>query len=217
MHASIEESFQIWLDETEARQAVTLGDLHQVVFRASQSVRLHCFFRLRQGLMELAGIPRRHLQASSSLERLLPDEGRRRLWSRLGRRLGGHLPNLTRPQWLGGMLRSFAVLVVAALGAWLLGVLPPGRALGMAIGFSLVLSVGYWLTRPLALHLPEDCRTLSSLGQTALRLNFRILARSRPSLSEGEAWEMLRNLVSKEAGIHPERLSGSFPLSRLAA
>ncbi|HSR52869.1 MAG TPA: hypothetical protein VLV83_18750 [Acidobacteriota bacterium] len=217
LHNSIEETFQIWLDEREANQAVTLDDLHQVVYRASQSVRLHCFFRLRQGLMDLTGIPRHHLDISSPLESLLPEKGRRLVWGTLSRRLGGHLPNLARPQWLGGMLRSFAVLALAALGSWLLGLMPGGRALGLAIGFSMVLTAGYLLTKPLARDLPEDCRTVGALGQTALRLNFRILARNRPRLSESEVWEALKKLISDQFGIHPERLTGSFPLSRLAA
>jgi acyl carrier protein len=211
---AVDDRFAIAIGDDEASRIRTVGDLELLIHRklppAASEVCLSsfAFHRLRTALRRLFGIARSELKPQSSLADLLPREGRRRAWASLAENLNWHLPDLCRNRILeGGLLAGFLSVIPVAIVSTRLGFIP--KPIAWVVGLAVLPGqwVAYRVTRPLAVHLPAQCRTVGQATQTVLAMNFGRIAADRQSWSEEELWRSLCDTVVDQLGVDPDSVT----------
>ena len=113
------------------------------------------FYRFRRDLQELISLEREQIRPAARLTDLIPVRDRRRVWQELRRR-GYRIPALGLPPGLR-LVGAISVLARSAFLAWLFH----NAVFMIAIVPFAVMT--YWVTRPFAVHPPENCDTVRKL------------------------------------------------------
>ena len=210
----IEESFSITIDDEEASRIRTVGDLHNLVVSklrpasSRQCLTSHVFYRLRSTIGGEFGVQRQIIDPCIETDSLIPIKRRREAWRVLSRRLTWGLPGLRRPGWLvGSFYIGFIVAISFAIIAGNIGILsvPVAWALGL-----LTIAgcwIGYMVTIPFAVHVPDNSRTIAELVQSTLQLNFRRIAEDRQAWNERDVWQVVQAIVVDELGVLPSNVT----------
>lgn len=222
----VEETFDISIDDRDAEEIVTLGDLHRYVVArlALKDRKIHpcptaaVFYRLRRALMAVVPIDRRRIRPASRVEDFVPAGRRREVWEALGRQLHFVVPPLVFPPVMRGAIA--AVVLAGALLAWslLACIVLRGERFGtlaapvwlLLINGPLVVWVGTCrLVRPCATALPAGCETLGGTVETLVRMNYgRLDLREATAGRDDQAvWEAVRAIVAEQTGVKAEELT----------
>jgi acyl carrier protein len=180
----IEEEFSITISDEEAAASVTVGDLFRVVL-GKLDVNPGClsskaFYVTRRALVDVLGVPRRSIRPSTKLSLLLPDDSRRRQWSKIHQSLGLAMPELRIPGdlkqdirkrtfFVGSILAVVSLIAGVVLGWHMWLVLPFAIVLWIAAGIASMSLVERLSMPKAATELPAD--TAGELAQVVLSLN----------------------------------------------
>jgi len=207
----VEEEFGIDIEDEEAEECSTVGALHRLVLSKLKAGKGRngpptacAFWRLRQGLMEVAGVGRRRVRPETRLEELIPRRGRRAAWERLEARTGLRLPGFRLSGWVVGPM----MMTGAALGLWAgwgAGAGAPWTRAGWAAAGGLG---GGLLGLAPRLHLEWE-REIETVWDLAQRVRVRpwlALRRKRGEWIENEVFEHLRKVIVYQTGVSPEEV-----------
>ena len=210
-----EERFGVKISDSEASQMRTVGEFYELMLgklpagESQVCLTAVAFFRIRRALARTRGIDRRQVGPDLALANVLPIWRRRRDWSALADAMALRIPGLKRPAALGDV-GAWAIAVVFVAGICLseTDVFPLWAT--WCLG-ALMLPLAAVLTRPLAVHLSGDCRTVGDLSRAVLDMNAGELARSVGGAGREEIWRSLVRLISEQLGVLPDEIT---PASR---
>lgn len=205
---AVEDAFQIHIEESEAQEVVTAGDLSRLVISklqaqdSSRCLTSAAFYRTRRALTTVLGIARQEVAPSTSLDTLLPPDDRAVRWRRVEQALGLKLPKL---QLSGSLVLTLLAVPVAAIllpairsgaGAGLVALL---AVTGLALRAALLR-----LAAPLAVNFPFPEPTVGALAKEVLALNYGSLAAELGGWSEAEVWSLVCHLIVSQTGVERE-------------
>ncbi len=207
----IEDTFSIEIPDEDASRMATVGDVHEYIVansnmasKGSVCLSASAFRSLRRAAASLGVTDR--LRPRDSIDRLLPDSGRRRFWTSLQHSAQLRLPKLRRPKWMV----AAATVVVMLLTAWVgLAVYRETRSQLAApiLGVAAAMFSGWLLsvlTLPFATLPPANCATLGHLAESVLGLNFSQLAKRYHGGDSNDVWIALRAVIVEQLGVSPE-------------
>lgn len=224
---AVEEEFEIDLPDAELEHVFTVGALHELVLGKLGLSRLcqgcvtqRVFYRLRAGLQEATGLPRRAITPALALASALPLQERRGLWEHWQVASPVGLPPLQLPPPLamvaGGGPWVVGLLLASGLGwlTWLQGV-PAARAALLALPCLLVgLGVSAWLLasalQSRRVLLPAGAETLGGLSRLVASAHARPGGAGAPDgneLTSDLVWERLVAVVAKELKVDLARVT----------
>jgi acyl carrier protein len=167
------------------------------------------FYRVRRALCRQLGLAPRQVRPESYLEELIPMQDRRRHWDRFrGEVMPFALPDLERKRWLRYAL-------TATGGATLLLGVPVLMGLGCRLEHAVVLLLGavglrslllLWLTRPLAVCIPEGCGTMRAMIHRVLEGDRDRAHAGLRRLSEQDVWDRLCTVIVENLAVNREQL-----------
>ena len=210
----IEEEFHISIEERAIVPFRTLGNLHDYLLdRCAGHKRTDCptrlaFYRLRQSIGQVLGVPARSLRPKTPLLPLLGNWGRRQTWRRLQQRLALDLPPLVDRKGVGTAWGAFVIPLLAfiaatvfagdialAFGVAVFGLIP-GVVLGYAVGILLEPTI------------EGSCQTLGGLSRVVAAMNDRTLrVGDGPSTEDDPIWDRLCKVIVAQLGVRRETLS----------
>jgi acyl carrier protein len=221
----VEQTFAITIDDHDASEILTVGDLYRYVLKELEGedsdvcLTAATFYRFRRALMEGLGVDRDRVRTSTPVEDLIPVEDRQENWQLVADRLGLRLPDLRRSREL---VMALALIYFAFLVAMLsslvkaigidLQIASAGDLIGVAILLSISLFLVYTalalrMTEYAAVHFAPDHGTVRGLVRAITLENYgRICARER-RWNRREVWEALHSLVVKQLGARPEQVT----------
>jgi hypothetical protein len=91
---AVEDGFGIHIDDQEAGNVLTAGELHALVIGklenrySSRCLTSVAFYRTRKGIVDTLGLDRRQVKPSTTLASILPRNGRRKNWEGIHERNG---------------------------------------------------------------------------------------------------------------------------------
>jgi acyl carrier protein len=213
----IEDKFGVTIPDRDAERIRTVGNLYQYLLGCRNVARRFpgpevcpssaTFYRARRALCAQLGLARRSVTPSSVLAELIPEDQRRSHWQQLRAALRPfNLPGLQRPGWLRIVLPfGWIAQVAASVGACLEG--RPLLAAVILACAALYALLGYLLTRPLAVCVPDGCGTMRGLVCTALHGNRDEAYAALGRMSERELWNQLCHTIGTQLGIDPALLT----------
>jgi acyl carrier protein len=199
---NVEDRFHIQIADIDAERIQTVGQLAaHVAERIGQSNCSTCtsqrvFHRVRAGLVTLGAEPR-HVRLSSRMDEFLPAGQTIVGWGQLGAATGLRLPELERPGWVTTSLLLAPLVVMAGSLFW------NWHSLGVGVlGGFVVMWLGFLLTRPLAVVVPEDVATVGQLVRKLLNMNWI----DGQEMRDAEIFQIVRAIVSEQAGVAEEEI-----------
>ncbi len=126
---NVENAFGITISNYEAEKIVTVGDIHNVVWRnvqGRQSMRCRSqqlFYKLRYLLINKFQVPREAMEPEASLNDIFPKKNRRLKYHRLQKELQLKVPELVLPAGWSRFLMVTGVILIPGLLALALGLI----------------------------------------------------------------------------------------------
>lgn len=203
----VEESFDIVIEDADAEQVSTPGQMCALIERklgvldaekSSFCPTSRAFYRVRRELMGL-GIGRAHIKPDSSLHELLPRANRVTLW----RQLSGALPLELAPLGRSDEVRSLLLFGAtgSALGVFLTPLYPP---LALAFVCSAGATIGLALfSAPHKIFPPSRVRTVAELARRVAWT----LPVVRGESQTRDVWLQLQLIIADELSIAPEKVT----------
>jgi hypothetical protein len=210
----IEKEFGISLSDSEAFQAIILGQLHDYLLehcagrkRSDRPTRT-AFYRLRRGLGAVLGVDVKTLRPSTPLAPLLKRRSVYRVWKRLHRELSLTLPPLEDRAGTGVFIgtvccvaASFAIVtgltrdVFMGFGVALVS-MPFGALFGYSIGILCPRVVG------------KNYRTLGDLARGLVAFNYEHFVPSDDILppNDDPVWDRLCDVLVRQLGARKDTL-----------
>lgn len=198
----VEEEFGIGIEDEEAEHVVTPGKLCALIERklgfAAAEKRSGCptsraFYRVRRELVSL-GIERAQIRPSTKFDSLGPRFERHAEWNTLGERLNLKMPSLERsPEWVFiGLLPLGVIPVLLAI--------EPTQGVLFAFGWAFSWWIGFHATKPLAVHAPQELRTVGELAR-------RVAWASQIPTQERDVWPQLQLIIADELSVPIEHVT----------
>jgi hypothetical protein len=215
--AALEDAFQISMEDQEAADAATVGDLYRLVLgqlkgrETKRCLNKMASFRTRRAIADVLGVNRREIQPATQLAEILPQKGRREKWRQIQAALGLKLPALRHPTWI-----RMGMVVVGVEMVVLPGVYREVSNTAMALLFFLGCLIGYllaWLTPGLAVKFPYHVQTVGELARHVLALNRARLVEEVAGWNEDDIWEALCQVIARQVGIAPEKITAGVGLT----
>ena len=209
----IEERFGISLPDEECQDVITVDDCYQLVLpklnKADQEKCLTSatFYRIRKVIADAIGIDKRTLKPDTPLQKLLPVDDRRMLWTSIGQRLALELPELNRsPGWNRTLIGIPLLNLIAALVLALMSILEIEKFfIIVALGF-----VGTWIlsiaTESSKKYFQPESLTLGALTKTVLALNVGSLNAEQEGLSKNDVYTILLEIIADNSGVKVEEI-----------
>ena len=168
---SVEETFDIEIPDAIAPSLNTLRDLIDYIESLQIGENAHggciCmrgFNRMRKGLVEGGFCNRNEVKPDAKLDNILPRIQRRNAWRAISNSLGIQLPGLIRPRIVSYFTTALVTLVTfigaAILYSGPISMLVFATLIGVALG-----TLAFRITEPLATHLFEDYRKITTIGE----------------------------------------------------
>lgn len=203
----VEEEFDIAIEDADAEQVLTPGQLCDLIKRKlgvlnaekrSSCPTSHAFYHVRRELMEL-GTPRANIKPNSSLHELLPRTNGAPLWRQLSRALPVELAPLERSDKVRSLLLfgGFgSVLSVFGMPFY-----PPSALVflcgaGATIGLSL-------FSAPHKVFPPQNARMVADLAR---RVAWTLPVAFDESQTR-DIWPQLQLIIADELGVAPEQVA----------
>ena len=220
----VEETFTIQIDDRDASEIITVGQLYRYVLdrvdvqEGDPCLTSQAFYRLRRDFQTGLGVSRDRVRPCANVEELLPRAGRKQHWESLGEALQVHLPDLRRPPRMADVL-TCSVLVtflIFVCGLLILGL--PGvpnvlantgfiNYLFLAPTLILLNVLAFALTSPFAIELPAPCRSVRGLVETAVASGCMAAEPNDRRWSRATVWVALRLVIADVLGVDPEEVT----------
>ncbi len=206
----IEEEFAIAIEDEEASQLETVGQLHLCVLgklgltASNRCISSATFYQLRRALVDLSGSSRRFIRPSTPTELLLSLPNRRQQWRDLGDVTGAKLPTLERPKWVTTALRNGGILL--AVSTFIVGLDSFSLAVSSALSSALVLWIASRWSESYAIQLPASCATVGGMTKTMLKLNYGMNIEKENTWVERAVWDKLRDILVDELAVDPTQI-----------
>lgn len=208
---AVEDAFQIHIEDHEAQEVATAGDLSLLVISklkapdSSRCLTSVAFYRTRRALMTVLGVARREVAPSTRLDALLPADNRAARWRRVEEAAGLKLPKLQ----LAGSIQL--TLLTVGVATTLYPAIRSGAGIvwmALLAVTGLVLGAGLMrLAAPLAVNFPFPDPTVGALAKAVLALNYGNLATEIGGWSEAEVWDVVCQLIVRQTGVERERIT----------
>ena len=218
----VEHTFGIRIEDAEAMRMATVGDVVRLVSAKRFAGRPHgclsatAFRRLRRALQGALGIDRSAVRTDARLEAFLPLTRRRGDWPRVQAALGLSLPPLELSRPLATAIWCAATASGAASGgAAVLG--GSGPLLAFALAGAAALGVAgalYASLRRRADRFAARHDTVRGLVGAILSRHYGVLSDERQRWDERELFGVIRDIVSQQLGIAPERVAPDSHFAR---
>jgi acyl carrier protein len=211
---AVEDTFQITIENEEAEKILTVGELYNLVLEKLQGtdnkicLTSAAFYRVRRAIMKALGCKRTSISLSTSLEKLLPQDDRRKKWRQIQQEMTLDLPDLILPEWIflscagAGIFLSliecihhkieFVNYLVCPLMGFIAGIF-----------FYVLLAA---IAKPLAIKFPNDSKTVGDLAEHLRDKNFGRLSQELGGWNKDEVLNVLRRLIVKQLGVSTEKL-----------
>ena len=220
---AVEEAFDIEIPDREAEKLGTVGQMYAFIVnklafdQSRRCLSSAVFYRARQALIDLSGVPRQSVSPSAPMEALLPSGGRRSAWQNLSRVMEVRLPHLKPPRWLGLLSGSLGLtLLIACFAAYF--VYPIAIAACYWLGSALLVWIANRAAAPFAVEIPAECATVGGTVRAILRLNYGTRTGTRRRWDPNEVWETLRRLIVEQLGVPLEAVTAdAFLVDNLGA
>ncbi len=210
---SIEDSFQITIEDAEASALVTVGQLCDLVIGKLEGqteagcLNMVAFYRLRQLLITLTGWKRHDIRPSTTLMSILPPAKRIAAWVCLEETTGFKLPQLQHP---GYIYTAFGILLLFTAGLILTFVYIYKISLAWLFAG---LFINCWalyffmqVTPGLATVLSTRSAELGSLTKDIVAINHAKVAAQAHGWSEAEVRISVCRLIGLQLGIKVEAI-----------
>lgn len=211
---AVEEHFAIAIDDVDASQVRTVGDLERLVARkllprdGEAFLTSFTFYRLRSALRQRFGVARAQVTPEASLGDLVPQQRRRDAWATLASTLAWTLPELRRNGTLAVAIPVFGLMLVpTAIVAGTLGIVSTATGWAIVLAALPAMWLAYRATDPLAVHLPPECSTVGQATGAILALNFGRIARDRQAWSDKDLWNSLQRTIVEQLRVKPEEVT----------
>ena len=212
---SIEDAFDIAIEDEEAVNIVTVGDCHKFILKKignrdeNKCLTVHTFNRLRKVFTEELGIERNKFHPGTSLDDLIPKSNRRKLWRRISQKFKLKIP-LSIPDWLAYMLIALIPIIILSGFIGSNAGLLPSYSGWISIPIALLIfRMSSKLTEPLAYKTNLNENTVGGLTKEVLALNFGTVSKEVKSWNGDEVWEAMKNIIVSELGVKPEEVVSS--------
>ena len=210
----VEDTFGIVFSDEAAPQIRTVGGLHQYILECrrrneQQGCATARMFRgIRRFLVETGSVPRRAIRPSTHLTSILPPRHRRRVWISLQASVSGRLRGLRLPFRLGPIIAGLCI----AAGVVGMAIVAPqvGAANAIALGVTTtvtMLLLVFFVTRPLAVALPNGVVTVGDVAHAALPPGYGVAAKQE--MADEEVWQRLQKIVSDILCVKNEEVTPS--------
>lgn len=207
----VENTFEISILDHEAEKIVTVGDLHNVVWKhienkASEScLTRSLFYRLRSLFGAMFNISNQDFHPNRQLSQIIPQTNRRANWEQLQQESGLKFPKLVLTKFWSQVLFSFGILsilgsAVISFTYWRLTI---KAALPPTIGIALTCFLSSILTPK---RTEFDPGTVRGFVQQALALNYKHLNKD-VSISRKEAESIINHIISYCLAIDLEEIT----------
>lgn len=214
---NIEDRFKIRLDDDELERVKTMQDLYECVANAIGSGQarscqtLETFCVLRSALGTVCPTPRQSIRLDTVLSDVIPLRRRRRNWAMIRKVVPG-LPSLRLfSQGRVDLTAHLALLVVCVLSILIVRIPPefamrPFYHLTEMLTILLVASAPtailvLVLTRPFALAIPRECRSVRSILELIYPRNAGRLTLNQPGYINDDTWRSIVAIVAEVRGI----------------
>ena len=120
----VENEFSIHIADDEAAAAGSPADVYRLVLKKLEptppSLEGKAFYCTRKALAEILDVPPRSISPETALERLLPLEGRPRIWNKIAKQAGLRMPELAHSSQLRDriLLVSMAISAAPVIALW---------------------------------------------------------------------------------------------------
>ena len=220
----VEETFTIQIDDRDASEIITVGQLYRYVLdrvdvqEGDPCLTSQAFYRLRHNFQTGLGVSRDRVRPCANVEELLPRAGRKQHWESLGEALQVHLPDLRRPPRMADVLTcsvlvTFLIFVCGLLifrssgsakrsGEYRLHQLPVPRTTLILLNV-----LAFALTSPFAIELPAPCRSVRGLVETAVASGCMAAEPNDRRWSRHTVWVALRLVIADVLGVDPEEVT----------
>ena len=244
----LEESFDIRLENEDfqeppepgsktPRLRTTVGDLYEIVRekrsrdtprRASASLEDKALKEVHQGLAAVLDVPHEQIERDGSLEELIAEPVRNRLWRRLKRQLRMKLPSLKpRHKWyLVASWSSAFVTASIAFSALLLTEPHDSESMasfvvGLVICTAISIAISQVFVEVLVtlpvwpfVEFPQGLQTVGDLAQSILALNRTHFVELCGSDPDDDIWESLRFIIADVLAVDPDQVTKDADLIR---
>lgn len=202
----LEERFQIAIPDADAADLRTprnvIDYIYKRVTHASDPTCLtqRAFYRVRQALIQVLGIPRGTIVRDARLEHLVPRQRRRALWKALADASKVPAwPPLTRPPWITVLVTASSITMGMGLAAITdSGVLLP------SLGAIAALTLGILATKPLRFSVARQWPTVGGVAQYLAVHAPAALLTPTPAWTRDQVRQVVRATIADELGISPD-------------
>jgi acyl carrier protein len=208
----VEEAFDITIDDRDAEKIMIVGQLYQYVLtrvggeKTPGCLSASTFYRFRRVLGSLLDVERGRVRLSTSIDELIPLNGRRHIWPELENALELALPELQRPTWVTvtASLGVVSCIPLCALTVLSTDALTEGVAASLMMATPLLACLFYRLMRPCAVHLSGHCQTVRGMVSAILSTNYGRTVSQERYWNREAVWETLREIIAEQVGIKTE-------------
>ena len=199
-----EDEFGIQIPDAAAEEMPTVGDvveflhteLSRTLKQAESCLTSRSFYKLRRGLIKLLSLPSREITLKTELEQLIPREQRREIWANL-HSYGLRLPSLERSSVT---VLAASLIVIGCTG---------GLSVMLHDSLFLLTSLPLWfiaslVTKPLAVFVPGNCRTISDLVMYCTSMNKSEIT---DAPSRREILYKIKFITSEQLGIPVDKIA----------
>jgi len=208
---AVEEGFQIHIADEEAQEALTVGDLYDLVLSkldcrdSRRCLTSAAFYRTRRGIVEALGLQRTDVRPSTQLEAILPKATRNAKWQRIQESMKLDLPCLHHTTSSCFGLTAICVALTVGSGLYL-----QSGLVGLGLLLLLGLVAGAFLvhfTPELAVQFPSSDATVGDLAKGVLAANHRHFMAEIGTRSRNNVWEVLCAIIENQLGVERAKLT----------
>ncbi len=212
----VEKTFGINIPDQEAEKIITVGDLHDAVWKhlegkyseASKACKSQAlFYKLRQGVIETFQLSRQDFRPNMPMNDIFPEQNRKQVYNSFAQTYQLQLPNLElTPSWasfltyvglasiLGGLACSLILLFFFDFTNWVLLIPVAGMVLTWIIST---------LLNPMRTHIaPASVRQFT---QQVFALNYATIIDDK-GVSRKEVEMVIDHIIIDVAGVEPEEV-----------
>ena len=209
---SVEEAFEIQIDDQDAEHIQTVGELHDYIVaritmaRTGTCLTASTFYRIKNGLNE-CGVNER-FGPSSKLAEIFPDTNRRDFWAKLQDSIELRFPDLVRPNWVVNLATIVTLALSIGVAYLLMGDSAPEFWFPL-IGILSLFGFGLFaakISEPMATEFDTSFASFRGLAERALALNAGKINNEYGPLGNNDVWVVLREIIVDTLGVDHDEI-----------